>query len=292
MLQRFGGSWTEEKLGIVEAYLREYVKILPGRGLRFAYIDAFAGTGYSDLPVSDLDPEHLLFEELSDSDTRAFLEGSAIRALRIEPSFNKYIFIEKSEAKIEQLRSRINALNIDSSKIEYRPGDCNKILQEICKKDWGKHRAVLFLDPFGMQVNWETVCAIARTKAIDLWILFPCGAGVNRMLPANGNVSPSWANRLNLVFGDDGWRNAFYQSDPQQDLFAQQDTIQKSANPESIGLYYNRKLSTIFAGVARNPRAMRNSRDYVMYQLMFAASNPNAVSPAVKIAEHLLRQIK
>jgi hypothetical protein len=34
---------------------------------------------------------------------------------------------------------------------------------------------VLFLDPYGMQVDWTTIEAIARTKAIDLRVLFPLG---------------------------------------------------------------------------------------------------------------------
>lgn len=33
----------------------------------------------------------------------------------------------------------------------------------------------MFLDPYGMQVDWATIEAIAKTKAIDLWILFPLG---------------------------------------------------------------------------------------------------------------------
>ena len=43
----------------------------------------------------------------------------------------------------------------------------------MCDKDWSLHRAVLFLDPYGMQVEWATIEAVAKTKAIDLWLLFP-----------------------------------------------------------------------------------------------------------------------
>ena len=42
--------------------------------------------------------------------------------------------------------------------------------QDLCHKDWSSHRAVLFLDPYGMQVEWTTIEAIARTGAIDLWL--------------------------------------------------------------------------------------------------------------------------
>jgi three-Cys-motif partner protein len=70
----------------------------------------------------------------------------------------------------------------ESIDIQIRPGDANVEIQELCKKDWSSHRAVLFLDPYGMQVEWKTIEAIAATKAIDLWLLFPLGIGVNRLL--------------------------------------------------------------------------------------------------------------
>ncbi|GAI54351.1 unnamed protein product, partial [marine sediment metagenome] len=55
---------------------------------------------------------------------------------------------------------------------------------------WQNNRAVLFLDPYGMQVNWETIKAIANTEAIDLWYLFPFGIGVNRLLQKDAGKMP------------------------------------------------------------------------------------------------------
>jgi three-Cys-motif partner protein len=75
-------------------------------------------------------------------------------------------------------------------------------VQKLCDKDWTSRRAVLFLDPYGMQVEWRTIEAIAATKAIDLWLLFPLGIGVNRLLTKSGDIPESWRNRLNLLLGD------------------------------------------------------------------------------------------
>ncbi len=38
-----------------------------------------------------------------------------------------------------------------------------------------------------MQVDWKTIEAVAATKAIDLWLLFPLGVGVNRLLTRSGD---------------------------------------------------------------------------------------------------------
>ena len=54
--------------------------------------------------------------------------------------------------------------------------DANTAVQRICAStNWHNNRAVLFLDPYGMQVSWETLAAVAATKAIDLWMLYPPG---------------------------------------------------------------------------------------------------------------------
>jgi three-Cys-motif partner protein len=61
-----------------------------------------------------------------------------------------------------------------------------------------------------MQVDWTTVEAIARTKAIDLWVLFPLGIGVNRLLTKSGDVPETWRRRLNLLLGTEEWYEEFY----------------------------------------------------------------------------------
>ncbi len=43
---------------------------------------------------------------------------------------------------------------------------------------------VIFLDPYAMILNWDSLSSIANTKAFDVWYLFPLSA-VNRVLPRN-----------------------------------------------------------------------------------------------------------
>jgi hypothetical protein len=38
---------------------------------------------------------------------------------------------------------------------------------------WHRTRGVIFLDPFGASLEWETLKFIAATKALDVWYLFP-----------------------------------------------------------------------------------------------------------------------
>jgi rhodanese-related sulfurtransferase len=84
-------------------------------------------------------------------------------------------------------------------------GEANLEIRRICSTmDWQEWRTVPFLDPYGMQVEWQTLEAIAQTRAIDLWLLVPLGIAINRMLPNSGEVPLPWQRRLDVFFGDQG----------------------------------------------------------------------------------------
>lgn len=167
-------------------------------------------------------------------------------------------------------------------------GDANARILEFCQEtNWRNTRAVMFLGPYGMQVEWSLIKAIARTKSIDLWYLFPAMAVV-RMTPKSGLISPQWLNRLDLVLGDKGWREVFYQDPPQPDLFAGADSrLEKSTDVETIEAYLLKRLRAEFAGVA--PRTWRLvNKGQCMFILAFACGNANAKDTAIRIATYLI----
>jgi three-Cys-motif partner protein len=68
--QTFGGDWTEEKLTRVRKYLVAYSTILSKQPyFKYAYIDAFAGTGYRTLKNED-EQDTLLLPELVDQESK------------------------------------------------------------------------------------------------------------------------------------------------------------------------------------------------------------------------------
>jgi len=286
--QQFGGDWTEIKLQKIEKYLRAYAQIMNKRNFVYAYIDAFAGTGYRITQHEDKNNQLLsLFEE----DSQQFQDGSARIALQIAPRFSKYIFIEKDperSVELENLKVEFSHLADD---IDVAEGEANKYLQDLCSKNWIKHnrRAVLFLDPFGMQVEWQTINAIAKTEAIDLWLLFPLGVAVNRMLRKDAQIPEKWQHRLNTLFGTTDWVDAFYETKVEQTLFGERISTNKVDDPfNSISRFFVERLKTVFAGVAENPLPLYNSRNNPLYLLCFASANPKGSKTAIKIAQHIL----
>ena len=292
-VHRFGGDWTAQKLGVLGDYLCAYTTALKKAPFRKIYIDAFAGSGFREpsKPSQTQSPDQsLLFPESDESNRRALLEGSASIALRTDPPFDRYVFIEKSRDRcfeLEQLKSQFPAL---SDRIEIKQGDANDEIPALCATNWRSKRAVLFLDPYGMQVEWTTIEAVARTQAIDLWLLFPLGIGVNRLLTKSGDLPLSWRRRLDLLLGTRDWEQAFYQVESSEDLFGDDVQHVEKATLQSIGKFFTQRLSGIFAGVAE-PVALRNSTNNPMYLLCFAVGNEKGRPIALRIASYLIRDI-
>ncbi|MBA7536115.1 hypothetical protein ES705_28377 [subsurface metagenome] len=188
---KFGGNWTKEKLERVEKYLKAYATIMNKQNFRFAYIDAFAGTGYREEKDSKIHDQISLFRQNEIKEIETYSKGSARIALEIKPEFDKYIFIEKSKKTFTKLLKLKEEFKDKEKKIDLINTDANNWIIDRCNNyKWQNNRAVLFLDPYGMQVNWETIKAIANTKAIDLWYLFPLGIAENPLLLRNSKNNP------------------------------------------------------------------------------------------------------
>ncbi len=290
---RFGGSWTERKLNALRDYLVQYQKIFTtnpnARKLKTIYVDAFAGTGDRDTG-EDLRQTSLFGY---DDDTRGYQEGSVRVALSLENKFHHYVFIDnkaKHANALHDLVEREFPALADRCAIE--KSDANRWLQEWCRaQNWREQRAVVFLDPYGMGVEWETIVAIAKTKAIDLWVLFPVGIGPSRVMPNQEIPDSKWANRLTTLFGTDDWKSEFYREDGDVDLFgAKNDSVTKIAGVDEILTFFLKRLNSVFEKTVEHPLILRNSKNSPMYALCFAAGNPKGAPIAVKIASHLVRE--
>lgn len=289
----FGGTWTRRKLDALRDYLLAYQKIFKhspkARMLRTVYVDAFAGTGERDIREAAVEPQLFGY---ADEDIKRYQEGSAKIALSLPEKFDQYVFLDAKASHVEALRQLVRR---EFAELENRcliaRAEANRWLQSWCaRENWRGQRAVVFLDPYGMEVEWETLKAIADTQAIDLWVLFPLGIGANRTLPADMPPQGAWARRLTKLFGTDEWRDRFYRREPRHDLFGKSDESWKRAGDVMDILdFFLSRLKTVFATVVTKPLILRNSRNSPMYALCFAAGNPRGSRIALRIASHLTR---
>ena len=279
MAHAFGGAWTERKLSIVRTYLRAYAQALKYQPFRRIYIDAFAGTGdrvsrRNTFPLLDL-PE---FE--------AVAKGSARLALEVEPPFHRYVLIERVSTRASELSSL--KTEFSNRNIEIKNDDANSAIALLCRTSrWKDTRGVVFLDPYGLQVTWQTLNAIATTKALDVWILFPSGMGLNRLLTKSGEIRSEWQETLDRCLGTKEWREAFYANEEEPDLFEGARIRRvKDASPAKLEKFYLDRLRSLFPTVMTTSVRLTNSKNQTMYLLCFASANPSlkVKSLATKLA--------
>ncbi|MCY7272315.1 MAG: three-Cys-motif partner protein TcmP [Phormidesmis sp. CAN_BIN44] len=297
----FGGDWTASKLRCLSKYLDAYTRIVSKQNFNeYMYIDAFAGTGWLTLKQNE-NPDHQLnvqglifsplepYQEFSAEGSKDQLDGSARIALKVNPVFTQYFFVEKDKKRFYELQ-KLKA-DYPERKIVFENSDANIFIQQICREyKWQKDgvRAVLFLDPYGMNVSWKTVEMIAETEAIDLWYLFPLGVALNRLLKNNGKISDTHRSKIDTVLGTPDWYDVFYQTCIDSNIFGSESSTKKVVDFESISQYLIQRFQSKFAGVASNPRMLVNSKNNPLYLLCFASANPRGSTTAIKIAQDIL----
>ena len=284
---KFGGQWSDDKLDALKDYLTAYAQALSKAPFERIYIDAFAGAGTVEIAASE--PAESWFDEELAAEDEGYRHGSPLIALGIEPSFHRFIFIERDISSIASLRKQVADYYPDKlDSILFLQDEANEALQSITGKgNWKSQRAVAFLDPFALHVKWETIEAIARTEAIDMWLLFPAMA-VNRMLPRNGVVPKQWADKLTETFGSKDWESFFYER--QHDMFGEETISKQPKIFEKLSEFITMRLKKVFAGANTKPLILRNSTGAPLFLLCFACGNPKGAPIALRIANHIINR--
>lgn len=293
MGHEFGGEWTDAKLDCLEGYLRAYRQIFAvnerAKHFRTWYVDAFAGTG-ERVVKSDENPNQALFDDFYENEEVArYRRGSAEIALALDSPFDQYLFIEKSADFAKQLRQHVEKKPTSiSARVEILKGDANvRLIEWVAQRDWKKDRAVVFLDPYGLQVDWKTIQILGATQGVDLWYLFPMGMGPMRMIPREGEVPTSWSVKLDRLFGTHDWSERFYKKSQQGSLFDEAPKLETAVSPAVVSAFVKERLEQCFYKVA-DGLVLCNSRSFPMYLLCFAASNERGSGPALRIANSIL----
>jgi three-Cys-motif partner protein len=282
----FGGPWSSIKIDKIERYLKYFNTVLKNQDFERVYIDAFAGAGAF---IYSSEREPTLFQ----IDKPTAHRGSAALALDADPPFDRILFIDEKKSNVEALQAMIDASGHPRAKAEQ--GNANAILLKACERRWWKsRRGVVFLDPFGMSVDWSTLEAIAHTRALDVWYLFSLG-GTTRNLPLLASqLDSSKRNAVTRILGTEDWFDAFYtiEAPAGSDIFGEvwPATATRGANIDDIEKFVFERLSNLFPHV-EPPCRLKGQGNRSLFSLFFAVSNPNqkAIALAIKGARHILK---
>jgi three-Cys-motif partner protein len=283
--QSYGSDDTKLKQAILQDYLRAYCTVMRKQPFHLTYIDAFAGSGFWTKPGSGSSEP-----------------GVALSVLRMpaECRFNRYVFGDIKQGTITSLRRAIAAdrdagmLLPPDGQIAIVRQDANELITQQCVElaEASMRRALMFIDPFGMSLNWQSVEHVAATGKIDLWLLIPTSMGPGRLIPEHGAIPPSWVRRLDRFWGREDWRDAFRPTQP--GLFEAMEV--RDADAGRIEEYALRRLRETFGDTNVHPKGLplRGGRSNRGFLLTFACANKSsaAYQAALRIADYLLKNAR
>lgn len=270
------------------------------------YIDAFSGDGVQRMKAVDggTAPERLFSSDDYSDEVKGFITGSSLRAIETSvessktgsASFEHYVFIELNEYKLDDLRKRIESnYPGELPKCRFISRDVNDGLPDVLANiNWQRERGVCFIDPFATQLQWSSMESFRRTKA-DVWLLSPLSA-IIRQLPRNRMPGEAICDRLDRVFGDEGWRALYHEPEIQQlTLFEEESSEQqfvREYGDEELIEYMTQRFKSVFPGVF-GPAILKtdnNAPFFLLYGLV-ANGSQRALGAAGRIMRSLIDSI-
>lgn len=267
----FGGHWTRLKLDTVDDYLGAWLQVMSNQPFERIYIDAFAGSGKVRLRQGD-----------------EVISGSAERAL-MNHRFDRYFFFERNRRRAKQLRA-LAARHGKADRTEVHQGDANALaLSHEARFSAPSVRGVMFLDPYGLQIEWSMLEAIARMRTMDVWYLFPLSGFYRQAALSSDRIDRAKEMSLDRLLGTTEWRQVLYSPPPQGQLF-DVPIDERTHDAVALQAYARERLHSVFP-LVETPRMLRGANNAPLYSLFFCMSNPSPTAQRIgrRIAGHLLR---
>lgn len=299
----WGGPWTEEKLEAFEDYVKAYLTVMKDYREKYhwtlCYFDGFAGNGTRSEEeiseeisvVADMFGEEVAPEELY------VYRGAAERVVRIEEQgikgFDTFFFIDKDKKSCDALEEHLRQFRFSGTPY-FHDWDANFALASLSK--WMKARygrkALVLLDPFGMQIDWTSIQAM-KDLDIDLWILIPSGVIVNRLLRRDYVAEKGFLHpeKLKAFFGltEEEIKQAFYTEVKEPSLFGEENVknIKLEGPIQRIAELYVKQLKGVFPYVT-DPLVLDSSKGRPLFHFVFASKN----ATGKKIAQYIINKKK
>lgn len=135
-----------------------------------------------------------------------------------------------------------------------------------------KRRALILLDPYGMDVSWDVVERLGKTGHAEIILNFPTmDINRNALRRDPEQILGAAEQEMTRWWGDDTWRTGFYRQSPQLTLFDEPRKEEKMVNNDEVVTAYADRLRTVagFLHVSR-PYPMKNRKKATMYYLIHA----------------------
>lgn len=269
----FGGEWTRQKLHIIDQYLKSYSIVLKKQRVKKIYVDGFAGSGKTELKKSG-----------NEGDIN-IVDGSALLSLKY--NFDEYYFLELDQERIKALKSNIAETHPEKiSKVHFISGDSNKTLLDVVSRITKYDRCLMFLDPYALELKWDTLEAISRCGVVDLWYLFPLS--LIRLIEKERDITEANKQKVSSILGTDEWYNELFEESMQMNFFGESHFERIDYN--LVLDYIKKRFSAIFPYVSPYSKVLKNEeKNSPMFMLCFMMTNES--SAAQNLAAKLVKDI-
>ena len=213
-------------------------------------------------------------------------QSAAERVVNIKQrGFDYYYFVDLDKSANDELKEKLHPYSNQGKNLTFRNTDANSITKRMGEYLIvnEKIKGLVLLDPFGMNLDWETIAALKGTS-VDLWILVPSGVIINRLLERDGSLKH--IEKLKQYFGltKSEIESRFYTKKTDKTLFGEIEKMEKVKEPiKRIAELYVERLKTLFPYVTENPLVMTNTKGVPIFHFVFALNNKNAMKIAQQI---------
>jgi len=185
------GVWSERKYSLMGGYCEIFNKGIKNLFSNRVYIDLFAGAGFAAIKKKN-----------------KILKSSSLIALSIPTLFTKYILCEKDIEKMDALKKRIHREFPDKDVI-FVSGDSNENVQLVIneiRKLGPSTISFCFVDPFSLNLHFDTIKRIANVGRVDFLILLALMMGAKRNFH---NYITERSKVVELFIDKPDWREPF-----------------------------------------------------------------------------------
>lgn len=247
-------DYAKDKLTILRGYMARFttaMKDKPWRALN--YIDLQAGPGKNEFSPSG-----------------QIQLGSPLLALTTRFPFSNLFLVELGTSEYEALETRVGASD-RGDKAKLYNEDCNvavnRIVSEISQID-GEYISgqwpslnLAFLDPEGLELQWQTVAKLAGLSRMDLIINFSTSGITRNARQAVDNEDYTTVDRF---FGSREWRPVYERNRGRDSSIVRR---------ELIDFYLGRLNDMGYVENKRQEKVFRNMRNVQIYTMIFASKN-------------------
>lgn len=242
------GAWGEKKYKLVGGYCDIFTTGMRYKWDKLVYIDLFSGSGYAKI-----------------KDTNKIVKSSALISLSIPNKFDKYIFCEADAGKLGALKMRVEREFPDID-VEYVLGDSNENISKIISlvPRHSNTQGILrfcFVDPFSLNLKFETIDKLSRVGKIDFLILLALLMDANRNFIYYVEEN---SKKIDDFIGDTNWRIPFKNGEVRSEDFIKFLSDKYDVNMKNLG----------YVEPVDKHRVKIDNKNIPLYYLAFYSKNP------------------